>query len=164
MIRFWDPRAATWCTFVVAGELYITEEDEMIMTLLGSCVAVCARDRRRHRGGLNHFVLPHAGHHEIVSPCTELRYGNHAVARLVALVLHEGGRRDDLEISLFGGGRVLHAGADVGETNIAYARRFCAAHHLAIGAEDVGGTVARRLRYWPARGLVEVTHTRIDSS
>jgi chemotaxis protein CheD len=40
------------------GELYATDADEIIQTLLGSCVAVCLVDNRHAIAGMNHFMLP----------------------------------------------------------------------------------------------------------
>ena len=36
----------------------MTREDEIIDTVLGSCVAACIRNPRLGIGGMNHFMLP----------------------------------------------------------------------------------------------------------
>src|SRR5262245_16259984 len=43
---------------ILPGEFYVTREDEVIDTVLGSCVAACIRNPRRNIGGMNHFMLP----------------------------------------------------------------------------------------------------------
>ena len=40
------------------GEYYVTPREMMIVTVLGSCVSACIRDRQRGIGGMNHFMLP----------------------------------------------------------------------------------------------------------
>ena len=55
-------------------------------------------------------------------------------------------------------GRVLSGTSDIGRANIDFVRRFFSDERLPIVAEDVGGTVARRLRYWPMSGRVQVLH------
>ena len=36
----------------------VTRSDEVITTVLGSCIAACIRDPATHIGGMNHFMLP----------------------------------------------------------------------------------------------------------
>ena len=43
---------------ILPGEFYVTCEDEVIDTVLGSCVAACIRNPRLGIGGMNHFMLP----------------------------------------------------------------------------------------------------------
>ena len=40
------------------GDHYVTRAPEMILTVLGSCVAACIRDPVAGVGGMNHFMLP----------------------------------------------------------------------------------------------------------
>lgn len=40
------------------GEYFVSDKDEMISTLLGSCVSVCLHDPVRFISGMNHFMLP----------------------------------------------------------------------------------------------------------
>ena len=46
---------------VLPGEYFATANDVAIVTVLGSCVAACVRDRKRGIGGMNHFMLPREG-------------------------------------------------------------------------------------------------------
>jgi len=43
---------------ILPGEYYVTKTDEIIATVLGSCVSVCLRDTKLGIGGMNHFMLP----------------------------------------------------------------------------------------------------------
>ena len=43
---------------VLPGEYYVSHEDLVIMTVLGSCIAACLWDSRMRVGGMNHFMLP----------------------------------------------------------------------------------------------------------
>ena len=42
---------------ILPGEFYATTEDEVIVTVLGSCVAACLYDAEVRVGGMNHFLL-----------------------------------------------------------------------------------------------------------
>jgi chemotaxis protein CheD len=154
--RFWEPRLAMWQIAVLLGEFHVTRNDEVLTTVLGSCIAACVRDRARELGGINHFLLPHAPRSE--EDGSSARYGVYALECLINGVLRGGGRREDLEVKVFGGGRVLEGGSDIGRQNIEFVRQFFRDERIAIVTEDVGGEVARRLRYWPQNGRAQVLH------
>ena len=155
MTRFWEPRLGAWQVQVMPGELYVSRDDEVITTVLGSCVSACVRDTGRGLGGMNHFLLPRAPRADTTPSA---RYGVYALELLLDAVLRAGGSRADLEVKVFGGGRVMDPGGDVGRDNIAFAHRFFSDTRLAVSVADVGGTIARRLRYWPRTGRVQVMH------
>lgn len=138
---FWDHRHQAWTVPVLVGQRYVTDGDEHLATVLGSCVATCVRDRGTGVGGMCHMLLP-----ETVGLVPRL------VGAMVDEVLAFGGRRDDLEVKLFGGGRVIVASSDVGALNVAAVRTYLCQLGLPIVAEDVGGPMARRLRYHPRSG------------
>lgn len=153
MTRFWEPKLEAWQVQVLPGDLYVTRADEVVSTVLGSCVSACVRDMSRGIGGINHFLLPRApGSDDGASA----RYGVYALELLLNTVLRGGGKRGALEIKVFGGGRVLEGTGDIGRANIAFVRKFFADERLVVSAEDVGGPFARRLRYWPRTGRVQL--------
>ena len=145
---------------MLPGELYVTRVDELVTTVLGSCVSACVRDTRRRVGGLNHFLLPRAP--STADDGATARYGLYALECLINNVLRGGGRREDLEVKVFGGGRVIHGCGDIGRANIDFVRTFFADESMAIAAEDVGGSVARRVRYWPRTGRAQVMQLPMD--
>jgi len=160
-MRFWEPRIKAWQVHVLPGELYVSRADEVIATVLGSCVSACVRDTRRKTGGMNHFLLPRPPNGD---DAASARYGLYALECLVNAVSRGGGRREDLEVKVFGGGRVIEGAGDIGRGNVAFVRKFFADEHIPILAEDVGGNVARRLRYWPLSGRVMVMHMPMTSA
>ena len=123
--------------------------------MLGSCVSTCVRDDAAGVGGINHFMLPSSSD---VEEADALRYGSHAVARLLGELLRYGARPERLEIKIFGGGRVIHSAADIGLQNVQYAREYFAGAALPIAVDDTRGSHARRLRYFPATGRAFVQH------
>jgi chemotaxis protein CheD len=58
MGSYWDPIQNIEVVRILAGEYYATHCDEMITTVLGSCVSACIRDKVVGIGGMNHFMLP----------------------------------------------------------------------------------------------------------
>ena len=93
---------------VFPGEYYVTSKtDEVLVTVLGSCVSACIRDPRTGIGGMNHFMLPRRrGRRLGQATCSRTRFGNFAMEKLINELLKAGCSRDRLEIKVFGGGNV----------------------------------------------------------
>ncbi len=161
--RYWDPTQGSMTAKVLPGEYYVSRQEELIATVLGSCVSACVRDRRRGIGGMNHFMLPEPmGERDAWSSTVgrAARYGNDAMEQLINAILKAGGRREDLEVKIFGGGRVLTQMTDIGERNIAFVRRYLAAEQLDLVAEDVGDVYPRQVQFFPCSGKARVRQLR----
>lgn len=158
--RFWDPRHGTWAAKLVPGDFYVTRHDEVLLTVLGSCVSVCMRDPALGVGGMNHFMLPRPPAHEKEHwhglSGTATRYGSASMEQLIGNIIKLGGDRSRLEVKLFGGGRVLAGVTDVGRQNIDFAREFMQAEQLKVKSEDLGGIWPRQVQYFPQSGRVRV--------
>ncbi|HET9627729.1 MAG TPA: hypothetical protein VFP84_40505 [Kofleriaceae bacterium] len=152
MSQYWEPRLNSFVVQVLPGELHVTEEDVVIATVLGSCVSACLRDVTRGIGGINHFMLPNVLRGDVGDSA---RYGVYALECLVNQVLAGVGKRKHLEVKVFGGGRVIDGGGDVGKNNIELVRKFFASEGIPIMSEDLGDQYARRIRYWPRSGRVQ---------
>jgi chemotaxis protein CheD len=164
--RAWDRRNDRWAARILPGEYFVTRSDEIITTVLGSCISACIRDPVRRVGGMNHFMLPEdmtQGSSNWLDPSVGLatRYGSFAMESLINDLMKLGARRDRLEVKLAGGGRILASMTDVGERNIQFARNWLSLEGLQIAAEDVGDSYPRRIQYLPATGRVLMFRLRI---
>jgi chemotaxis protein CheD len=130
--------------------------DEMLVTILGSCVAVCMRDPLLGVGGMNHFLLPESesGHWGGVSATT--RYGNHAMETLINDIIAMGGARSRFEVKIFGGGHVIDSSMAIGQKNAEFAEEYLANEGMAVVAKHVGGFHPRRIHYFPQTGKVQM--------
>lgn len=159
--RSWDAAQGVPVAKILPGEYYVTCHDEVIFTVLGSCVSACVRERRLGIGGMNHFMLPldrsggtSAWAEDDVSSAT--RYGNVAMERLVNDILKLGGQRANLEFKVIGGGKVLDMTLDVGARNAEFVREYLKTEGFAVSAEDLGDRFARKVYYSPKTGKVRV--------
>ncbi len=164
MSSYWDSMQKVEVVRILAGEYYVTHCQEMITTVLGSCISVCMRDTVVHIGGMNHFMLPeekaatdNPARHRLSA---DEAYGSYAMERLINCILKYGGRRENLEIKIFGGGRIISSMADIGLQNIQFTRSYLRTEGLRLAAEDVGGELPRRMAYLPATGKVLVKKLR----
>jgi len=157
--RYWDRANEAFAAKILPGEYYVTMREEWVVTVLGSCVSACIRDSIFAIGGMNHFMLPmrgDAGQCRATDLSDATRYGNFAMEHLINGILKNGGRRENLEIKLFGGGRVLAQMTDVGRRNIVFVRDYIETERLRIAAEDLGGVHPRKIMYNPLTGKVRM--------
>jgi chemotaxis protein CheD len=133
---------------IYPGEYYISGEDELIGTLLGSCVSVCLVDRQRGRAGMNHFMLPgRISKHDIFKD-RSARYGITAINKLIVEMEKLGSPRKDLAAKVFGGGSILVVQKDANTIpfdNIRVAKILLEIEDIPIVKTDVGGEYTRKL-------------------
>ncbi len=168
--HYWDNQQNMPVAKILPGEYYVTKANEIITTVLGSCVSVCIHDLIAGIGGMNHFMLPISdsgdwGEAEDPISATN-RYGNHAMEHMINEILKYGGRRERLEVKIFGGGQMISNFTHVGEKNIRFIHLYIEKEKLHLASEDVGGELARKVVYFPATGRVRVKklkHLRNDT-
>ena len=163
--RYWDKTSQMYAAKLLPGEFYVTTHDELIVTVLGSCVSACVRDRVFGIGGMNHFMLPGGGAGAAPDPQSKwaseaTRYGNFAMEALINEILKNGGRKENLEIKIFGGGKIMENMTNIGDMNIRFVREFIHAEGLKLLAEDVGDIYPRKVHYFPISGKVKMKKLR----
>ncbi|WP_170848491.1 chemotaxis protein CheD [Devosia sp. YR412] len=150
-------------TTVHQGDCHVSNETDLTYsTVLGSCISACVRDRVANVGGMNHFLLAEQSGSAKDRYGASARYGAFAMEQLINKVLTKGtGKKANLEIKVFGGGKINSALDDVGRKNIEFVRQFLADEGYALTGEDLGGNYARRVLFKPHSGRVFVK--RLDS-
>jgi len=123
-----------------------------VTTILGSCVSVCLWDPLAKIGGINHFLLPM----DVGDDQASLRFGNHAVRKLIEEILGLGAQQTRLRAKLFGGACVLVAFRSrenhLGTKNVQIAREVLQAADIPIVGHDVGGERGRKLIFHTDNG------------
>ncbi|NJO36416.1 MAG: chemoreceptor glutamine deamidase CheD [Rhizobiales bacterium] len=158
--RYFDSRYGMNVVMVLPGRHHVTSSaDEMIVTLLGSCVAACIRDPIVSVGGLNHFLLPESDTGQWGKTANAaMRYGNHAMETLINDIIKLGGARSRLEVKVFGGARVIEGAStlSVGQRNVEFVQNYLMNEGLKVAATHLGGTLPRRIHYFPMTGKVQM--------
>ena len=132
---------------VLPGEYYVSNEDLVVMTVLGSCIAACIWDGKARTGGMNHFMLPEG---EDGSG----RYGSYAMELLINEMLKLGARRETMQAKVFGGGQVM-AGfttMNVGERNTKFVLDYLATERIPVVSQDVLDIHPRKVCFFPVTG------------
>lgn len=164
--RYWDHNHNSYVAKILPGEYYVTRHGEIMMTVVGSCVAACIRDSITGIGGMNHFMLPtkspdspnHQWDATGVNSAT--RYGSYAMEHMINEILKYGGRRERLEVKLFGGGKIMNNMANVGLQNIEFVKDYVDVEGLNLLAEDLGDIYPRKILFYPTTGRVRVKKLR----
>jgi chemotaxis protein CheD len=134
---------------VLPGEYFVSGEDVLIMTVLGSCIAACIWDNKLRVGGMNHFMLPEGD----VSDGSG-RYGSYAMELLINEMIKLGARRETMQAKVFGGGAVM-AGfttMNVGERNTRFVLDYLATERIPVVSQDVMDIHPRKVCFFPVTG------------
>jgi chemotaxis protein CheD len=148
---FWDAHFRNDAVKVLPGEYFVHDEDLLITTTLGSCIAACIWDRERRIGGMNHFMLPEGAG-------DSGRYGSYAMELLINELMKRGATRPTLEAKVFGGGAVIAGmnSLNVGERNTRFVVEYLQTERIPIVSRDVMDIYPRKVCFLPASGKAMV--------
>lgn len=138
---------------VLPGEYFVSGENIVISTVLGSCIAACLWDRSLNIGGMNHFMLPDGDSSDAGG-----RYGSYAMELLINEMIKLGARRETMQAKIFGGGQVManFTTMNVGERNTDFVTQYLQTERIPIVSEDVLDIYPRKVVYFPATGKAMV--------
>jgi len=138
---------------VLPGEYYVSNENLVIMTVLGSCIAACLWDSRMRVGGMNHFMLPDGDSIDVSG-----RYGSYAMELLINEMLKLGARRETMQAKIFGGAQVMHSFTtmNVGERNTQFVVNYLHTERIPVVSEDVLDIYPRKVCFFPVTGKAMV--------
>lgn len=148
---FYDAHFKNEAVKVLPGEYYCDNEDLLVMTTLGSCIAACLWDRQARVGGMNHFMLPDGAG-------DSGRYGSYAMELLINEMMKRGASRMTMEAKVFGGGAVISGmnSINVGERNTQFVLEFLATERIPVVSKDVMDIYPRKVCFLPFSGKAMV--------
>jgi chemotaxis protein CheD len=161
-LHYFDQEFGISAVKLLPGEYYVTSRDMLLTTVLGSCVSACVRDRTAGIGGMNHFMLPEDADPASRDPVAAMRYGAYAMAMLINELFKAGAKRERLEAKVFGGGAVLTSMTklNIGERNADFVLRYLETEQVRVVAQDLRGSLPRRVNYFPLTGRVTMRKLR----
>ena len=156
--RYFDRQFDVEAVKVLPGEYYVTTSEMVLVTVLGSCVSACIRDREMGVGGMNHFML--ADSSDAGNLSASARYGTYAMEILVNHLLKLGARRSQLEAKVFGGGRVMASltSSQVGDRNSRFVLDYLQTESIPVRAQDLLDVYPRKVYFLDRKS------TRLNSS
>ena len=159
---YFDKSFNTDAVKILPGEYYVTGREMVMVTVLGSCVAACIRDRVMGIGGMNHFMLPGDQDSDGVVSASA-RYGAYAMEMMINELLKMGAKRSNLEAKVFGGASVLRGFkiGNVGQRNVEFTLGYLNTEGISIAAQDVLDTHPRKIYFFPKNGKVLVKKLQV---
>ncbi len=150
---FYDAHFKCEAVKVLPGEYFVFDQDILIMTTLGSCIAACLWDRDKRIGGMNHFLLPEGS-----NGADRGRYGSYAMELLINELIKRGATRSTMEAKVFGGGAVVSGmnSINVGERNTRFVLDYLHTERISVVSKDVLDIYARKVCFLPVSGKAMV--------
>ena len=133
---------------IYPGEFFVSKDNELIGTLLGSCVSVCLFEPELKVSGMNHYMLPGRISKQDIFADRSARYGITAINELLTKIEKFGAKKKNLIAKVFGGGHVLSSdGGSVAipHDNIRVAKVLLEMEDIPIDEIDVGDRFTRKL-------------------
>jgi chemotaxis protein CheD len=143
-IRYFDRDFRIEAVKILPGQYYAAAGQGAITTVLGSCVATCLWDPLARIGGMNHFMLPGDGDTGASVAKPSARFGVYAMEVLINEMIHIGA--DSL---------------DVGAKNSQFVLEFLATEAIPVLAQDLLGSCARKVNFFPETGKVQLKQLHI---
>ena len=145
-------------TVGIADMKILQWDGELITYALGSCIGICLWDPNIKLGALIHIMLPinmEAGRKNT------MKYADTGIRETINLLVGRGARKDRLVAKIAGGAKMFEVVGpsnlgNIGERNIESVKMNLRKEGIRIISENVGGSVARTLSFYPATGIGEI--------
>ena len=149
---------------VAMGEVAVSNEEEaMLESFVGSCVAFCLYDPNAKIAGMAHIVLPDSSQaHTSSNFSPSGKYADQAVETLVKMMNRKGGNVKRFRAKMAGGANMFtHESGislfDIGKRNAEALRKILKEKKIPLIAEDIGLNHGRRIKFSIKSGEVIVS-------
>ena len=150
--------AAQKLTVGIADMKILQMDGELITYALGSCIGICLYDPKLKLAALIHIMLPinrEAGRKNT------MKYADTGIRETLKMLEAKGARRDRMIAKIAGGAKMFEVAGNstlgnIGQRNIESVRLNLRKEGIRILSENVGGSVARTLSFFPATGIGEI--------
>ena len=156
MNRYFDNHFQRDVVTIYPGEFYSTKENEMISTVLGSCVSIVLYDTKSRVGGINHFMLAKDSSLKSDFETDENKrlgkFGEYAIDLLIEDLKKNGAVLANLEAKVFGGGNIFNlpdVDAQVGNVNSKFAFSYLEKLNIPVVKSNTGGILPRKIFFDP---------------
>jgi len=149
--------------YLKPGEIFFSDNHEVVSTVLGSCVSVTMYVERIKTGMISHCVLPTA--------LGAIKRGEDAMKYVDCAILYMhkkmsgcGAEKRETEVKLFGGSAMFSVESEtcgIGTKNVAAAESLLRSLGYCIMKSDTGGSYTRNLSFNLANGIVNIKRTTV---
>ncbi len=145
-------------TVGIADMKMLQWDGELITYALGSCIGICLYDPAVKLAALIHIMLPinmEAGRKNT------MKYADTGIKETIRQLEARGARKNRLVAKIAGGAKMFEVSGstglgNIGQRNIESVHMNLRREGIHIVSENVGGTVARTLSFFPATGQGQI--------
>ena len=145
-------------TVGIADMKILQWDGELITYALGSCIGICLYDPAVKLAALIHIMLPinmEAGRKNT------MKYADTGIKETIRQLEARGARKNRLVAKIAGGAKMFEVSGstglgNIGQRNIESVHMNLRREGIHIVSENVGGTVARTLSFFPATGQGQI--------
>lgn len=143
------------------GELAVTDDPDTILMVsaLGSCVAVCLWDPRARVAGLLHFLLPSSAQHAERARAQPGAFADTGIPLLFETAYKCGLQKGRVVVRLAGGAEIAPTGGapqSIGRRNVLTARKLLWSNGVFVDKEVTGGVSPRSVYLSATNGRLDV--------
>ena len=157
-ITFGAPPVEQKLTVGIADMKILQWNGELITYALGSCIGICLYDPDIKLAALIHIMLPinmEAGRKNT------MKYADTGIRETLKQLTAKGGRVNRMTAKIAGGAKMFEVAGNsnlgnIGQRNIESVRMNLRKEGIRIVSENVGGSVARTLSFFPADGIGQI--------
>lgn len=152
MNSYYNPKFKKMIVNIDMGEWFVSDQDLIIQTILGSCISVCLYADHTSFAGMNHFMLPGKISETDIGKSKSGRYGMYAMEVLINELMKKGINKSHLKAKVFGGGNILkidNENLNIGRNNILFIKEYLAEEGIPIISGDIGKDFARTILFFP---------------
>jgi chemotaxis protein CheD len=149
---------------VGVAQIRLGSQDQILRTILGSCVGICIYDRMKKMGGLAHILLP-----DSTGPGSPEKFAQTAIPMLIEQLVKQGCRKEFMSAKIAGGASMFKFKTEsslglIGERNIEMVRKVLKEVEIPILAEDVGGNAGRVIDLYINDGHIKVKAAGVEQN
>ena len=145
-------------TVGIADMKMLQWDGELITYALGSCIGICLYDPNVKLAALIHIMLPI---NMETGRKNTMKYADTGIRETLKQMEAHGARKGRLVAKIAGGAKMFEISGNsnlgnIGQRNIESVRMNLRREGIRIVSENVGGTVARTLSFFPATGQGQI--------
>lgn len=139
-------------TEVGMGEIAISKSTGgILVTFVGSCVALCLFDPIRKIGGLAHVMLPEGKNH-IKNSNLQGKYADVAIDTLLQNLVTEGAKKHSIKAKIVGGAQIFSNETgdnlfSIGSRNIESIKKILYTQGIPLISEETGNNYGRWVKF-----------------
>ncbi len=131
------------------GEFHLSKEPEVVVTVLGSCIAIIMQNTEKKICAVSHCVMPDRDTYSNDKPGdSKYKCVDRAIHQMIKVLNKAEVEKNEITVKLFGGSEQLNEkrkNASIGKQNVLTAIDILFEEGLQIVASDVGGNEGRKI-------------------